>query len=184
MRVAGALPGLRIVIPAANAQVHARLKDLLAKLPRDETTPLLLDGHAHEAMLAADVVLLASGTATLEAMLAKRPMVVGYRVAPMSYRIARAMKMLKTDVYALPNILARASGIDGELLVPEFMQDDCTAPNLAAATLALFQDSERRGHIVGAFEHLHRALRSGLDGHAGERAAAAIAELIEADDGR
>jgi lipid-A-disaccharide synthase len=184
MRVAGALPGLRIVIPAANAQVHARLKDLLAKLPRDETTPLLLDGHAHEAMLAGDVVLLASGTATLEAMLAKRPMVVGYRVAPMSYRIARAMKMLKTDVYALPNILARASGIDGELLVPEFMQDDCTAPNLAAATLALFQDSERRGHIVGAFEHLHRALRSGLDGHAGERAAAAIAELIEADDGR
>jgi lipid-A-disaccharide synthase len=64
MRVAGALPGLRVVIPAANPQVHAKLKDLLAKLPRDETAPLLLDGHAHEAMLAADVVLLASGTAT------------------------------------------------------------------------------------------------------------------------
>jgi lipid-A-disaccharide synthase len=182
MRVAGALPGLRIVIPAANPQVHAKLKDLLAKLPRDETAPLLLDGHAHEAMLAADVVLLASGTATLEAMLAKRPMVVGYRVAPMSYRIARALKMLKTDVYALPNILARASGIDGELLVPEFMQDNCTAPQLAAATLALFQDSERRGEVVSAFEQLHRALRSGVEGHAGERAAAAIAELMDAPD--
>jgi len=182
-RVAAALPGLRIVIPAANPQVHARLKALLAKLPRDETGPLLLDGHAHEAMLAADVVLLASGTATLEAMLAKRPMVVGYRVAPLSYRIARALKMLKTDVYALPNILARASGIQGELLVPEFMQDECTAGNLAAATLTLFQDSERRGYIVSAFEQLHQALRSGLEGHAGERAAAAIAELVDGTDG-
>jgi len=182
MRVAGALPGLRVVIPAANPQVHAKLKDLLAKLPRDETAPLLLDGHAHEAMLAADVVLLASGTATLEAMLAKRPMVVGYRVAPMSYRVARALKMLKTDVYALPNILARASGIEGELLVPEFMQDDCTAAHLAAATLALFHDSERRGYIVSAFEQVHRALRSGVEGHAGERAAAAIAELMDPND--
>lgn len=178
-RVAAALPGLRIVIPAANPQVHARLKELLADGARDETAPQLLDGHAHEAMLAADVVLLASGTATLEAMLAKRPMVVGYRVAPLSYRIARALKMLKTDVYALPNILARASGLGGGPLVPEFMQDDCTASNLAGATLALFGDSERRGAIVAAFEQLHQGLRSGLEGHAGDRAAAAIAELME-----
>ena len=179
-RVAAAVPGLRVVIPAANPQVHARLGELLARGPQDETAPLLLDGHAHEAMLAADVVLLASGTATLEAMLAKRPMVVGYRVAPLSYRIARALKMLKTDVYALPNILARAAGLGDGLLVPELMQDDCTAKNLAAATLALFKDSERRGAIVAAFEQLHQALRGGLEGHAGDRAAAAIAELIDA----
>jgi lipid-A-disaccharide synthase len=178
-RVAAALPGLRIVIPAANPQVYAKLKTILAKGPRDEAAPLLLDGNAHEAMLAADVVLLASGTATLEAMLAKRPMVVGYRVAPLSYRIARAMKMLKTDVYALPNILARASGLGDELLVPELMQDDCTAEKLAAATLALFRDSERRGRIVAAFEQLHHALRGGLQGHAGDRAAEAIAELMD-----
>jgi len=178
-QVAAALPGLRIVIPAANPQVHARLKDLLAKGSHDEAAPLLLDGHAHEAMLAADVVLLASGTATLEAMLAKRPMVVGYRVTPMSYRIARAMKMLKTDIYSLPNILARASGLGDDRLVPELMQDECTAGNLAAATLALFRDSERRGHIVSAFEQLHQALRGSLEGHAGDRAAAAIAELID-----
>ena len=178
-QVAAALPGLRIVIPAANPQVHAQLKDLLAKGSHDEAAPLLLDGHAHEAMLAADVVLLASGTATLEAMLAKRPMVVGYRVAPLSYRIARAMKMLKTDIYSLPNILARASGLGDDRLVPELMQDECTAGNLAAATLALFRDSERRGHIVSAFEQLHQALRGNLEGHAGDRAAAAIAELID-----
>jgi lipid-A-disaccharide synthase len=179
-RVAAAVPGLRVVVPAANPQVRARLGELLAGGPQDETTPLLLDNHAHEAMLAADVVLLASGTATLEAMLAKRPMVVGYRVAPLSYRIARALKMLKTDVYALPNILARAAGLGDGLLVPELMQDDCTAENLAAATLALFKDSERRGAIVAAFEQLHQALRGGLEGHAGDRAAAAIAELIDA----
>ena len=183
-RVAAALPGLRIVIPAANPQVYAKLRTILAKSPRDEAAPLLLDGHAHEAMLAADVVLLASGTATLEAMLAKRPMVVGYRVAPLSYRIARVMKMLKTDVYALPNILARASGLGDELLVPELMQDDCTAEKLAAATLALFRDSERRGRIVAAFEQLHQTLRGGLQGHAGDRAAAAVAELMDERDVR
>jgi lipid-A-disaccharide synthase len=179
-RVGAALPGLRIVVPAANPQVHARLKALLSRGPRDEGAPLLLDGHAHEAMLAADVVLLASGTATLEAMLAKRPMVVGYRVSPWSYRIARAFNMLKTDVYALPNILARACGLGQEKLVPELMQDDCTAENLAAATLALFGDSERRGRVVAAFEQLHRALRGTEEGGAGERAAAAVAELLEA----
>lgn len=178
-RVSAALPGLRIVVPAANPQVHARLKSLLAKGPRDESAPLLLEGHAHEAMLAADVVLLASGTATLEAMLAKRPMVVGYRVAPWSYRIARAFNMLKTDVFALPNILARACGLGEEKLVPELMQDDCTATNLAEATLALFADSERRGKVVAAFEQLHRALRGSEQGGAGERAAAGVAELLE-----
>jgi lipid-A-disaccharide synthase len=162
MRVAAAVPGLRIVIPAANPRVLARLRQLLANAPRDESAPLLLDGHAHEAMLA------------------KRPMVVGYRVAPLSYRIARALKMLKTDVYALPNILARANGLGDDLLVPELMQDQCTAENLAAATLALFRDSERRGRIVAAFEQLHHALRGGLEGHAGDLAAAAIAELIDA----
>ncbi|HEY0198805.1 MAG TPA: lipid-A-disaccharide synthase [Rhodanobacter sp.] len=190
MRVAAAVPGLRIVIPAANPKVHATLKALLARHsspalqagqegPRDESAPLLLDGHAHEAMLAADIVLLASGTATLEAMLAKRPMVVGYRVAPLSYRIARALKMLKTDVYSLPNILARAGSLGAELPVPEFMQNDCTAANLAEATLALFRDSERRGRIVATFEQLHQALRGELEGHAGGRAAAAIAELVD-----
>jgi lipid-A-disaccharide synthase len=182
-RVAAALPGLRIVIPAANPRVHALLGELLARQPRGEATPLLLDGHAHEAMLAADVVLLASGTATLEAMLAKRPMVVGYRVAPTSYRIARALKMLKTDVYALPNILARACGVSDALLVPELMQDDFTAVKLAAATLALFKDSERRSAIVAAFEQLHQSLRGGLEGHAGDRAASAIAELIDEQHG-
>ncbi|HKR75724.1 MAG TPA: lipid-A-disaccharide synthase [Rhodanobacter sp.] len=181
-RVAAALPGLRVVIPAANPRALEPLRALLDGLPQDVATPLLLDGHAHEAMQAADVVLLASGTATLEAMLAKRPMVVGYRVSPISYRIAKLLRMLKTDVYALPNILARACGM-GErvVLAPELMQDDCTATKLADAVLALFNDSERRGAIVAAFEQLHRALQAGLDGSAADAAAGAIDELMERD---
>ena len=179
-RVAAALPGLRVVIPAANPRMLEKLRALLARYPQDAAAMQLLDGHAHEAMQAADVVLLASGTATLEAMLAKRPMVVGYRVSSASYRIAKLLRMLKTDVYALPNILARACGM-GErvVLAPELMQDDCTAAKLADAVLALFNDSERRGAIVAAFEQLHRALRAELEGGAAEVAAGAICELME-----
>ena len=179
-KVAAALPGLRVIVPAANAKVHARLTAMLADWPQELAAPHLLDGRAHEAMQAADVVLLASGTATLETMLAKRPMVVGYRVSPVSYRIARALNMLKTDVYALPNVLARACGLgERTVLVPELMQDDCTADKLAAATLALFGDSERRGQIVAAFETLHRALRADLAGTAADAAATAVAEMVE-----
>jgi lipid-A-disaccharide synthase len=175
-RVAAAMPAVRIVVPSANERVHAKLQALLADFPG--TPPLLTEGHAHEVMLAADAVLLASGTATLEAMLAKRPMVVGYRVSPTSYRIAKALRMLKTDVYSLPNILARACGLGRRLLVPEFMQDDCTPENLADATLALLGDSERRGAVVAAFEYLHQELRGGLDGLAADHAAEAIADLV------
>jgi lipid-A-disaccharide synthase len=155
---------------------------MLADWSQELAAPLLLDGRAYEAMQAADVVLLASGTATLETMLAKRPMVVGYRVSPMSYRIARALNMLKTDVYALPNVLARACGLgERAMLVPELMQDNCTADRLAAATLALFGDSERRGQIVAAFETLHRALHAELAGTAADAAAAAIVDMVERD---
>jgi len=178
-RVSAGLPGLRIVVPAANAAVHARLAELLAHAPAMEHAPLLLEGHAHEAMLAADVVLLASGTATLEAMLAKRPMVVGYRVAPASYHLARALRMIKTDVYSLPNILARAGNPQAAPLVPELMQDRCTAEKLAAATLELFRDSVRRARIVEKFEQMHRELRGDAQGQAAERAAAAVLELVE-----
>lgn len=179
-RVAAAVPGLQVVIPSANARMHGRIRTVLDRPDLHwPEPPRLLDGQAHEAMLAADVVLLASGTATLEAMLAKRPMVVGYRVSPWSYRIARLLRMLKTDIYSLPNVLARASGLGDPLPVSERMQDDCTAAHLADDTLALFRDSDRRGAIVATFEQLHRALQVDLSGHAGDAAAAAVIELIE-----
>ncbi len=86
----------------------------------------VLDGQARNAMIAADVVVLASGTATLEAMLVKRPMVVGY-VNELTYRLVKALGLIKVDRFALPNILA------GRDLAPELMQHDCTPDKLAAA---------------------------------------------------
>src|SRR6202008_4731928 len=93
----------------------------------------IVAGDAHTAMIAADAVLLASGTAALEAMLAKRPMLVAYRLAPLSYRLVRLLGLLRTKVYSLPNILA------GKPVVAELMQGDCTPENLAAALLPLLR---------------------------------------------
>ncbi|MGH8125400.1 MAG: lipid-A-disaccharide synthase [Rhodanobacteraceae bacterium] len=128
---------------------------------------LLLDGHAHRALVAADVALLASGTAALEAMLAKRPMVVGYRIAPLTHALVKGLGMLKTNVYSLPNILA------GEKVVPELMQHDCTPAKLADAVLEWLRDPKRADALTHEFERLHLAL------HAGGGAAATAARAVE-----
>ena len=121
-------------------------------------------------MLAADAILLASGTAALEAMLAKRPMVVAYRIARSTYRIVKALGMLKTSVYSLPNILA------GRRVVPELMQDDCTPPALAAALAPMLRARALPADRLEEFVRLHASLR----GDAEHNAAAAIADLIAA----
>jgi len=155
------------VVPAANERCRREIEGLL----KSSAAPvLLLSGHSHRAMAAADVVLLASGTAALEAMLAKRPMVVGYRIAALTYRIVRSLNLLKTSVYSLPNILA------GHPLVPELMQDECTAENLAAEVLRLFDEPGRRALMVNAFERMHLNLHIG--GGAAAAAARAISELL------
>src|SRR5690606_31242729 len=107
-RVAREIPDLNVVIPAANAACRQALEPLLSDSRFPMPDSRLLDGQARTAIVAADVVLLASGTATLEAMLAKRPMVVGYRIAPLTHAIVKGMGMLKVDRYALPNVLAGA----------------------------------------------------------------------------
>ncbi|KAB8172132.1 lipid-A-disaccharide synthase, partial [Lysobacter maris] len=131
------------------------------------------DGRARTAMIASDVVLLASGTATLEAMLAKRPMVVGYKVAPLTYRIVKGLGLLKVDRYALPNVLA------GERLVPELMQDDCRADTLADAVLAWLRDPAAVAALEPRFAAIHRQLRC----DASIQAATAIAGLLDGADG-
>jgi lipid-A-disaccharide synthase len=179
-RVAETMPGLRVIVPAANARCRAALQGSITGIGTPVPGIVLLDGHAHEALVAADVALVASGTAALEAMLAKCPMVVGYRIAPTTYRLVRALKMMKTEVYSLPNILA------GHALVPELMQDDCRADTLAAAVLELFGDAAKREAMVAEFTRLHAALRGPLDGgNAADHAAEAVAELLErGDDGK
>ena len=148
-----ALPDLHVVAPAANGACRALMHAQMSRsaLPPERTH--LLDGQASTAMAAADVVLLASGTATLEAMLAKRPMVVGYKVAPLTYRIVRALGLLKVDRYALPNVLA------GQDLAPELMQDDCTPDRLAAAVLHWFGSADAVAALQPRYLELHRQLR-------------------------
>lgn len=168
-RVAEQIPGLQVVIPAANERCRHEIDDLLRQSPLAQSA-LLVDGEAHRTMVAADVALLASGTAALEALLAKRPMVVGYRIAPFTYAIVKGFGMLKTRVFSLPNVLA------GKNVVPELMQDDCTPECLAQAVLAWFRNPGRRGELTREFERMHLALHAG--GGAAESAARTIAQLL------
>jgi len=167
-KVAEAIPHLQIVVPAATPTCRAALEPLVATMADLEPAPRLVDGRAREAMVAADVVLLASGTATLEAMLAKRPMVVGYRVAPLTYTLVRTLGLLKVDRYALPNVL------HGSDLAPELMQDECTAENLSAAVTNLFRHPEVGAALQGPYRELHESLRR----DASSSAASAIARLL------
>ncbi|MDH5832077.1 lipid-A-disaccharide synthase [Luteimonas sp. M1R5S18] len=168
-QVAARVPNLRILVPAATPACGEALRALLASAPLPAGSVRLFEGRAREAMTAADVVLLASGTATLEAMLAKRPMVVGYRIAPSTYRIVRALGLLKVDRYALPNVLA------GTTIAPELMQDDCTPARLAEAVLAWFDDPA----AVLALEPVYRDLHLALRRDASASAADAVAGLLE-----
>ena len=166
--VAEATPRLKVLIPAANDQCKNMLAPLLAATPFPSPRPRLLDGQAREAMIAADVVLLASGTATLETMLAKRAMVVGYRISALTYRIVKWFGLLKVERYALPNVLAN------EDLAPELMQDDCTPEKLAAAVLEWLTHPETIAALQPKYLQLHHALRQ----DASARAADAVAELL------
>ena len=169
-RVAREIPGLQLLIPAANHACRIHVEQLLSGSPFPVSRALLLDGQAQRAMIAADVVLLASGTAALEGMLCKRPMVVGHRIAPATHAIVRGLGMLKSAHVSLPNVLAGAE------VVPELLQDDCTADALAAAVLRWFREPEAVAALRPRFRALHEQLRRG----ASERAAEAVAELVDA----
>jgi len=161
-RVAAALPGLRIVVPAANAGCRAAI-DALRALPKFAALDVqVLDGQARTAMVASDVVLLASGTATLEALLAKRPMVVGYRIAPSTAFIVRLFKLMRVDRFSLPNVLA------GTTIAPEFMQEDCTPEHLADAVLHWFRDPRAAEALQPVYRDLHLQLRQGASATAAE----------------
>ncbi|ODU37827.1 MAG: lipid-A-disaccharide synthase [Lysobacteraceae bacterium SCN 69-48] len=163
-RLAADVPGLRVLVPAANAQCRSAIDAILGDAPAFR----VIDGRAQRIMIASDAVLLASGTAALEAMLCKRPMVVGHRIAPLTYRIVRLFGMLKSAHVSLPNVLA------GEALIPELLQDDCTPDNLHAALLQWFRDEEAAAALQPRFLAIHQALRR----DASARAADAVAQLL------
>ncbi|MGO4223244.1 lipid-A-disaccharide synthase [Lysobacter sp. TAF61] len=170
-------PQLQVVVPMANEQASAAFQRVLAGHADSIALSLalrIIRGQARTLMIASDVVLLASGTATLEAMLAKRPMVVAYKVAASTYALVKGLGMLKVDNYALPNVLA------GERVVPELMQADCTPENLAAAVSRWLHDPAANAALQPRFRELHLQLRR----DASASAAQAVSELIEAGHGR
>ena len=142
-------PALQFVLPVAPG-LRALLAPLVARHAR--TAPLrLLDGQSHAALAACDVTLIASGTATLEAALFKRPMVIGYNMHPLSWQLMKRMKY--QPWVGLPNILSR------EFVVPELLQGDCRADKLAAAVLAWLDDPAAGASLARRFEDLHLQLR-------------------------
>lgn len=157
--LAGKDPQLRFVAPMANEALRDAFEDHLRAAGVDDRFHLQT-GDAQKAMAAADVVLLASGTAALEAALIGRPMVAAYRLAPLTYFIARAFRLVRVRHFTLPNLLTP------EPLVEEFVQDGANPPALAAAVAALLGDDERRRRISTEFNALYRSLARDADRNA------------------
>ncbi|EOV9631580.1 lipid-A-disaccharide synthase [Cronobacter dublinensis] len=159
-------PDLEIVVPLVNAKRREQFERIKAEVA-PELTAHLLDGHAREAMIASDAALLASGTAALECMLAKCPMVVGYRMKPFTFWLAK--RLVKTEFVSLPNLLA------GRELVKELLQDECEPQKLAAALLPLLADGKQSHEMHDTFRKLHQQIRCNAD----EQAADAVLELAQ-----
>jgi lipid-A-disaccharide synthase len=143
-------PDLHYVVPLTTGRCREAFEQALADT--GVALPMtLLNGHGLESMAAADVVLLASGTATLECMLLKRPMVVAYRVSPLTYQLARLL--VRTDCYSLPNLLA------GKPVVREFIQHDVTAESLGREIISLLENPQRCTGMMALFSDIHDELR-------------------------
>jgi lipid-A-disaccharide synthase len=160
----GLYPELEFLVPLVNGRRRTQFEEILARVAPD--LPFhLFDGKARSVMAAADVVMLASGTATLEAMLVKRPMVVAYKVNRLTFWLAE--KLVKIRTFSLPNLLA------GRMIVPEFIQDECTAERLSAEVSKLF--SQDNSELLSEFARLHQMIRCGAD----KQAAMAVLSLLE-----
>lgn len=153
-------PTLRFVLPCASPQRRTQIEELL----QGRDLPItLLDGRSHTALAACDAVLIASGTATLEALLYKRPMVVAYRMAPVTFWILK--RLVKSPYVSLPNLLAQ------RLLVPELLQDAATPEALAETLLPLIDEGQAQ---TQGFDEIHRTLRR----DASNQAADAVLSLL------
>jgi lipid-A-disaccharide synthase len=153
-------PGLQFVLPCASQPRREQVEQMMSG--RDLQLHLL-DGRSHEALAACDAVLIASGTATLEALLHKRPMVVAYRVANLTYRVLR--RFMKTAFFSLPNLLA------GRQLVPEYIQDAATPEVLADAVASLLDNGKEQ---TEGFAAIQLTLRQ----DASSQAAEAVLSLV------
>jgi lipid-A-disaccharide synthase len=159
-------PDLRFIVPLVTRETRNLFEQAIHRAEAQELPIRILFGHSQDAMTAADAVLVASGTATLEAALLKRPMVIAYRLADLSYRIMKRLAYL--PYVGLPNILA------GEFLVPEFIQDAVTPEALAGGLEKWLLDREACERLTERFTSMHLELRQN---HA-QRAARAILPLL------
>lgn len=156
------LPDARFLVPLVSRETRGIFEQALYDCDAQELPITLLFGHAQDAMIAADGVLVASGTATLEAALVKRPMVITYRMPALSWWLMKRKSY--QPYYGLPNILCE------RFVVPELFQEDATAENLTQALLNLINNPEAVMQLEEAFITLHRTLRQ----NTAQKAAAAI----------
>ena len=157
-------PDLHIVVPLVNSKRRAEFEQIKAEIA-PELKLQLLDGHAREAMIASNAAILASGTVALECMLAKCPMVVGYKMKAFTFWLAK--KLIKTPYVSLPNILA------GKEIVPELLQHDCTPENIANHVLPFLEGDNTE--LKATFLALHKQIRCNAD----EQAAQAVLDVLE-----
>lgn len=163
--IAKKMHDVHFVMPLVNSRCLAYYEQTKSQLALD--LPItVIQGHSHAAMTAAEVILLASGTATLEALLLEKPMVVAYKLKPMVYWLV--MRLLKIPSISLPNLLAQ------EPIVDEILQDRATPECLGEALLALLSNISRQQQMITQFRHIKR----GLQQHADVQAANAVAALI------
>jgi len=149
-------PDTRFFVPLATRETREYFERRLYVLEARELPITILFGHASLALNAADVALVASGTATLEAALARCPMVVTYKLKPFTYRLVKRKALL--PYFSLPNILS------GEFIVPEILQDDATPETLAQALGNWLDHKEARAALRQRFAEIHRSLAVGHEG--------------------
>ena len=161
-------PDLFFVVPVASNNI----KEYFYQLQQEMTLEIpvtIIDGNSREVMTASEVVLLASGTAAMEAMLLKRPMVVAYKLSGLTYWILKTFKMLKVSEYSLPNLLV------GKPLVKECIQHEATPENLASAMQELLDQEDNNESLINTFANIHIKLAK----NASEQAANAVVSMLQ-----
>ena len=161
------VPEVHFVCPMVTRETRDMFEQAVYEQQQTELPLTLMFGHSHEALAAADLALVASGTATLEAALFKTPMVITYRQSPLSWALMRSMLYL--PYVGMPNILA------GEKLVPELLQGDAGPAALAGALLALLRDTAAQKRQVERFHEIHLLLRQ----NTAQKAADAILNILD-----
>lgn len=163
------IPDLLLLIPAANSacresiEVHVNARQL--------KNTQILDGQSQDAMLASDAILLATGTATLEGLLCKRPMVAAYKVAPFTYRMVKRFNLMQVTSFSLPNILS------GKQLISELIQDDCNPETIAGALQPFLEGIGLPPETQDEYLRIHLLLKQNAASQAADAVLALISEI-------